>query len=589
MRRTLEVLKQSPERELVVPILGSALGEGGLSPHALALLRSAPETRAPREIIRKYDQLSEAEQKSLQEGTRGRLLVSCHQLLRSDHTRTRANIAKFAAHVLEASPNSWGEVLPILLTLIDDPRHAVRETARHSFVSGLKQLDRDVLSRSATARNPVLNGLAILMRRFEQHKDPELVDSLFLMGNPGHDLLARAIGEGWDAAEAIKEVAETRSEHLTDMVEALFRWLRSPFKATRECSRSILRGRNDAAFLGCVARRLESRTGTPDPARRPEEDYPVYRHIRWDKLPVAQMAALSDATMIRIVGYLQSSGGNAEDRGARLAALLPNSSATVQREILTLLREYPTTQLVDNLVPLLKSSDPAIQQLATELLESDGTPKVFQLLIQQLSSDNENVRSSAQRKLSGQSLPILFDAFDELDPAARRSLLPLLDRVDLHFTGQLRRALRSGDERDTVLALRTIIEGNKVGELEDNLLDLTVSPSPKIRATLTRALAHVSRDVGLHYLRLFLSDSDDRVVANSIETLSDLRDSRSAGSIGELRDHENPRVRVNSLMALDRLGDTSARPTLRALAQAASGQTLGKSAAWGLKRLEAGR
>jgi len=588
VQRTLEILKKSPERELAVPILGSALGETDLSRPALEILRAAPETRAPREIIRHYDQLNETDQRSLQEGMRGRLLVACHQLLRSDQTRTRGNIAAFATHVLEASPDSWPDVLPILLVLIDDPRHGVRETARRSFVTGLKRLDGAELAKAGSARNPVINGLTVLIRRFDQHHDIDLIESLFHMGNPGHDLLARAVGEKWDAAEAIQNVAKSNSAHLGVVIGALFRWLRSPFKTTRECARSILRGRTDAEFLEGVADRLEARIGTGegDPNRRSEEDYPVYRHIRWDLLPAKKITSLSDNTLLRIIGYLQGSGGTAEERGSRLASLLPHAQGSIQLEILHLLREYPTVGLVDPLAPLLESPDPAIQQSATELLEADGTPQVFQLLIRQLSSSNDDVRAAAQRKLSGQSLPILFDAFHELAPSTRSELLPLLDRVDLHFTGQLRRALRSGEERDTVLALRTVIEGHKVSELEDNLLDLTVSPSPKIRATLARALAHVSREVGLHYLRLFLTDSNPRVVANAVECLADLGDSRSASMIGELREHDDPRVRVNSLVALDRLGDRSARLMLRSLANREGTDPLTKSATWGLAQLE---
>ncbi|MCA8963020.1 MAG: hypothetical protein KDC38_21000, partial [Planctomycetes bacterium] len=252
MRRTLDTLSRSPERNLVVPILASALGEPGLSGAALALLRVAPETRAPREIIRHYDRLDAEERRSLQEGTRGRLLVACQQLLRSDHTQTRTNIARFAADVLDESPASWGEVLPVLLLLIDDPRHAVRSAARQAFIAGLSRVDPADFRARSDARSPVTNGLAVLLRRFDQHEDPQLISVLFRLGSVGHDLLGRAIGEAWGAAPMIVERAESTRDDLDGVVTAVIRWLRSPFRSTRDAARGIVRGRTDAEFLTCI-------------------------------------------------------------------------------------------------------------------------------------------------------------------------------------------------------------------------------------------------------------------------------------------------------------------------------------------------
>ncbi|MEM7262247.1 MAG: HEAT repeat domain-containing protein [Planctomycetota bacterium] len=587
MNRTLATLARSTERDLVIPLLGSALGEAEFVHEALDSLRRCPETRAPREIIRHYDLLPEDARATLQEGSRGRLLVACHQLLRSDQTRTRSNIATFCEDVLAQSPASWADILPVLLVLIDDPRHTVRDRARRSFIDGLSALDAETFASAGDIRNPILNGVSVLLKRPEAQRDVELLTSIFRMGPSGQDLLGRAVGEEWDSAPVIEDLARTLNEPLDVIVDALFRWLRNPYRRTRECARTILRERIDAPFLGCIVRRLDRRTGTEpnnDPKRK-DEDYPIYRHLRWELLTVEQLATLSDATLLRIVAFIQASGASAEVRAERLAHLLTTQSLAVQREVLTLLREVPTAVIVDRIAPLLNAEDPEIQRLATDLISSDGSPQIFQILVRQLASEHEEVRVAAQRKLSGQSLEIFFDAFESLGPKTRRQLLPILEKVDLHFVGQLRRALRSGEERDTVLALRTVLESHRASELEDSLLDLTVSPNPKVRATLSRTFAHVTEEAGLHYLRLFLSDPDPRVVANTIETISEVGDPRAVPWLRELGHHEHPRVRVNAFVALDRFGDPEAKRELNRLADQAVSAEMSKSARWGLAHL----
>ena len=155
-----------------------------------------------------------------------------------------------------------------------------------------------------------------------------------------------------------------------------------------------------------------------------------------------------------------------------------------------------------------------------------------------------SVRSAAQRKLSGQSLELLFNSFDGLSSAERRQLVPILEKIDVHFAGQLRRALHSTTEQETVRALRIVIDSQRVPDVEESLFDLTVSPSARVRATLARTFESTSREPALHYLRLYLGDPDARVIANSVETLGRIGDRRAASWLEPLRTHATHRVRV---------------------------------------------
>lgn len=597
---TLAGLMEFDDPEPVIPVLASALVDPILAPSALERLLSIAHGRAPREIVRKYHYLSDAIRHPAIARAADRLLPAAHQLVGSDHVQTRANVAHFLCDAVTHGRIPWEEAVTLLLVLIDDPRVLVRDKARRAFLVGLGQQPAVAVARGSRFLNrngrelradrslrsdPILRALSILLRRLDQHRDSEVIRRLFERGIGGFDVVGAALGENREAVhkavgECIANTAE--GDALTVAVEALFHWLRSPFSATRDAARKILRERRDPSFLVEVVTRLEHEHGDER-----DREYPVYRHVRWDLLPPEAFGRLSIETQRRIVHYLEAANEPPDERGRRLSRVLAMASAAVQKDVLTALREHSTGGNLDALAPALRSDDPEIQLLATELLDPDGSRAAFTLLIQQLGSPHEPVRAAAQRKLGGQSLAILFDAFDSLRPSDRRHLLPILARVDLHFSGQLRRALRSNDEKTVILAIRTIIDGDWVTTFEDTLFDLTVNPSAKIRATLARIFVAATPDAAAHYLRLFLSDADSRVVANSIESLDELDDPRSRSWIDEFRDHPVARVRANSLLALGRRGDAKARADLERLAEASDEPTedLARSARWALAEL----
>ena len=86
-------------------------------------------------------------------------------------------------------------------------------------------------------------------------------------------------------------------------MEVFFRWLRSPFTGTRDCSRSILQNSSDPALLRRVASRLEAE----NPDLR-EQEYAVYRHLKWEMLPVSDLRNLRGDTLLRLAGYLELAG-----------------------------------------------------------------------------------------------------------------------------------------------------------------------------------------------------------------------------------------------------------------------------------------
>ncbi len=577
----MTVLENYPDLDVVVPVLASALQEARLRGRALGFLLASPSTRAPREIVRGFHRLDRSERRAALDGTPVRLLDAARQLLRSERTRTRANVASVARLLLEGDRARIPAVLPLLLLLFDDPQAQVADEARQTFMTAiLAGADPTPVG----PRDPIFQGLVLLLERYPSHGDADVIRALFAIGPHGADLLARAVGEGWAASTAAILIADEKIDDEAIMaarVSGIFRWLDSPFLPAREAARELLRERIDTPFLRAAARRLES----PDPELRARE-YPVYRRMHWDELPAEDLSRFHPETLLRMAGYLALSGDPPAERARRVAALLPAVAGAARQELLRRLKELPNDELLAALAPVLDDPSLENQLLATDMLPLRGERRGYLLMIRQLRSPFGEVRELAQRRLGGRSLALYLGAFDTLGHAERGAMLELLRKIDPTFLPQLRRALRATEEETVILALRAVREIDDAAELEDGLLDLTVTPNPRIRATLTRALRRVAPEPRLHYLRLFLGDADARVVANAAETLGELRDARALPWLEALAAHASARVRANALVARVRSGDPLARAALeRVGASAPEGSAEAASAAWALAQL----
>lgn len=583
--RTLDLLANYPHPEEVAAVAAAGLEEPELQERVLDLLLALPTPRAAREVIRRYHGLPESLRRQAMSRDPSRLSHAAELLLGSDRAQTRLNVVEFAATALAHEPQQLTQYLPWLLQLMDDPVDRVRERARGTLLDGLRH-EHNVGRFGQRPRDRALQGLMLLLERFERHQDLDVIRALFEIGDHGADLLGRAVGERRPAASAIARVAseETANERDLDCrLAALFRWLRSPFPAAREEARRLLRERSDAPFLSCCVRRLlaEGQVGA---------DHPTFKHLRWDLTPPTVLSELPASTMNRIAGYLNNPSVEPADRAQRLARLLPACSPASLKEVLGRLRELPTEGILEAIeaVTLRADADEEVQRLATELVTLKAGGRAYTLLVRLLQSPFESVRALAQRRLSGHGLEFYFESQAQLSPEARKQSIAILRRVDLHFFGQLRRALRAPEEDRVVRALGAVLDLDQVSPIEDGLFDLTVNPSPRVRATLAQALARTSGDARHHYLRLLLADSDPRVTANSVEALAKIEGPRAATWLGPLRRNRNPRVRCNALLALGRLGDASARAELLELAAPATASSgLRASAGWALGQLAA--
>lgn len=581
---TLAVLARYPALDEVAAVVASGLEEPRIRDRALDLLLALESPRAAREIVRRFHCLSDEARASALRRNRVDLNYAANLLIGSDRAQTRSNIVELATTALTEDPQQLTHYLPWLLQLMDDPADRVRERARSLLLVSLRS-EQNVGRFGQRARDRALQGLTLLLERYPRHQDPDVIRALFEIGDHGADLLGRAVGEHWPSAETIAKIASepTPSRRTLECrLTALFRWLRSPFPATREEARRLLRERNDGPFLSGCARLLvaEGHAGS---------DHPTFRHLRWDLTPAEVLRQLPGSALHRIAGYLNHPAVDPAERAQRLARLLPACEAPTLKEVLARLRELPTEGIVEALevVTSRLDADEDVQRLVTELVTLKAGGRAYALLVRQLQNRFESVRALAQRRLSGHGLEFYFESCGHLSPEERRQSLAILRRVDLHFFGQLRRALRAPEEERVVRALGVVMDLDPVSTVEDGLFDLTVNPSPRVRATLAQALARTSGDARQHYLRLLLADNDPRVVANSVEALSRVEGSRALPWLGSLRNHPHQRVRCNALLALGRLGDPTAPRDLRELTSAgARSSALRSSAAWALRELE---
>ena len=578
LERSLRIIAEFPDRETTVPVMGQALREERARGFATEWLLAAPETRAARELVRGWDALTPAERKRVRGIARSRLLTACQQLIRADRATSRRNVAEVLAGESARLHVDLESVIHELSQLVDDPDPRTRQIARSAFVDALLREPETIAGR--VPQDPLLVTLSVLLRNWEKHRDPRVIEALIAAGGGGDAWLERAVGEVWSVTEAIVATVARPHDDLsaTRRVELLTRWLDGPLAPARQSAREVLRATEDRRLLRAAAHAI--------PSLRGEGESPTWRRVRWWRLRDEDFQALPEATIGKLAGFLANSEGEPTDRAERVARLVPLTSGETLRTVLEKLRGLPLTEVLPAITPVLTGDDPDARLIALELLPI-GEGASLPWVIAQLASPFEIVRDAATKRLAGQGLRLWREGRGRIPATQQKATLSALRKVDPTFDGQLRRQLAGPDEAEVIAGLSMVREVHEPGVFDETLVDLVVHPSDRVRAGVARAFARAGATTGLHYLKLLLEDPDPRVVANAVESLSELGGNASEPWLRRATEHDHPRVRANALLALGRRGDGEARSALNRW-RAESVESARPSAEWAWRQLEEG-
>jgi len=174
----------------------------------------------------------------------------------------------------------------------------------------------------------------------------------------------------------------------------------------------------------------------------------------------------------------------------------------------------------------------------------------------------------------------LLAHYEELDHTTRSGLVNLLTNLDPQVVNSIGVDLSSKDDSIRFNAVRILglMGANPaIGQL---LKDVVKDRDDKVRATAVSVIKWMPDSVDTPVLAGLLRDADTRVVANTIELIDLMSQPRLVPLLLRFEDHDNNRIRANALRALWRMGEPSARVSVRRMIEDGTSHLMRASGCW---------
>lgn len=227
------------------------------------------------------------------------------------------------------------------------------------------------------------------------------------------------------------------------------------------------------------------------------------------------------------------------------------------RRILGVFRDHPDRDFREPLITVLGNRDEGVVVETIEYFSGVGGASSVNYLIPLLSDERPAVSRAAVAAISRLTRARLMDSFDELGEGERTKLLLILHKLDAGFLQDLRNTLDIMEDEEKIRFARVLGAIGAIEDVTEDLKQLLSDPSPRVRATLARAI-HVLTEVHERQAvcQRLLQDADARVRANAIESLPDNLSPDLLAQLRQATHSEDNRERANALKRLMELGHT---------------------------------
>jgi hypothetical protein len=172
------------------------------------------------------------------------------------------------------------------------------------------------------------------------------------------------------------------------------------------------------------------------------------------------------------------------------------------------------------------------------------------LLAKQVASDSPAIRELASEQVTGYGFDQYWQSFDVLDEDEQQRLGAALLSTGGDLLGELRGKLGSAKSKDRLRAVQIISSLNLADQLAEDIYRVAYDADAYVRSAVIMLLAQLPGPTSERILLNGLNDPDDRVQANSIESLEHLRAVNRSGQIWNQLQSKDNRVRANAVKAL---------------------------------------
>jgi len=415
-------------------------------------------------------------------------------------------------------------------------------TSQRTFDSKQAAVQTFSLARLGEERSYLISALSDAVNDYEVHRRSEVAEVVVWFANYINDALLRAVTNRLSSCgRAVSEVVQaSRDPRAVPFVyEALcHRDLRSA--AARAVSEQL----NDAFMTEFV------RWGFLVAHGRVRRGVAAIRNLAWLGRGGQRILQLDAALYGRAVDLVLATAMGTERKVAVCRDLVLADSPAAQRAGLwglVALEDDMSTRLICNVV---QSKDPELSGIAIREIMRRCPKDLASLLAHQGTSDSPAIRQMIGEQMGDYGFDQYWQTFDVLDEEDRRYLGRVLLTSGKDMLQQLRAKLASSKPSDRLRVIQIVSTLDIVKQLESEIYRAAYDRDAFVRSSVMGLLGSLPGPTTERILLNGLNDSDDRVQANSIESLDRLR---AVNRFRQIRVHlnsENNRTRANAVKAL---------------------------------------
>jgi HEAT repeat protein len=483
LAKTFELLAAT-ENEAPVDVSLLALD----SPHANirhgaveALLRRRSQ-HGQRELVARWQSL-DARSLEIIDAHRGRMTQALRDTLVGGEMQLVANACQAILRLHEY------DLLPVLLTVVDDPqqRHSELAAATLLELADLLYLEltspRDYRNRrdpQLVRRNLTVN-LEQSVARFNRHGRSEVLEAFLLLAARDNCTLQQILLDPLHGSYK-GLVEQLLHSQRVGVMRLLVSFLDDPAAPT--AALQTLARRDDAPFVRYLLRRTSS-----DLSAAASQNLRRLDGLAWCKPREGLLELLDDAAQEAALRLIVASNLKRPEAYRIVEYLARHGTPGGRRAAYEALEQFPGIMPGALLVESLDDPEPQVQAAGVRQLRQRGVPGVLPRLIGMIDTPHDVVREALRETLAEFQFKRFLASYDMLEPAVRATTAPLVRKIDPQYRGQLLDEMDSPARTRRLRAIEIAEAMKAIDDVEPRLLELLSDDDHLVRSEAARVLA----------------------------------------------------------------------------------------------------
>ncbi|NQT40710.1 MAG: HEAT repeat domain-containing protein [Planctomycetes bacterium] len=464
-----------------------------------------------REVLQRLPALN-AHWKAIVEKHRGRLSGALRNALLSSDPQTHANACQTAIWFREY------DLIPVLLTVMEDPSNPNAERSVATMTELVELLDRELTdgSDSPDRRDPqwirthVTQSLQLALQKPGKPPRPEVIEAFVLLAGPGNDALGQILHDPHHS-HYLPIIDFLKRSDRTGVIDLLLACLDDPHVPS-------------SIFL-VIAKRHDLEFVVPFLAKT-EDDSPVVaknlkriRSLDWLTPSMPILDQLDGPKQGSAVSLIAKTGIPPSKVFASVEHLLLHGKREGRRAAAEALGAYRGAEANTLALRSLDDEDPVVQAAILLQLRRRSIPGVFPRMVELIDSPHPEVRQATRESLGEFSFRRYLGAFDMLEEDVRYTTGQFVKKIDTQTIPLLREEMTSGSRGRRLRALEVVRTIDAVAELDDAVIALLDDKDHIVRALAASVLALSGSVASREGLQNALLDSSVSVRESARESL----------------------------------------------------------------------